>query len=98
MKNYLVAIPVVFGLPAMVFSIPPLMVLIPAMLPLGIQVAAPILCFVAALAVIVNGFIQPDFGSLYCVLALGAIIGMRNRCRNKPRKCRHHYCRHCGFS
>jgi ribose/xylose/arabinose/galactoside ABC-type transport system permease subunit len=82
----------------MVFSIPPLMVLIPATLPLSVQVTAAVFCLVAALSVIVNSFIEPDLGALHSVLALGAIIGMGNGYCNEPRKRRHHYCRQCGFS
>lgn len=68
----------------MVFSIPPLMVLIPAMLSLCIQIAAAILSFVAALSVIMNRFIQPHLGALHCMLTLGTIISMCNGYRNKP--------------
>ncbi len=93
-----IVVPVVRGLPAMLFPIPPLMVPIPATLPLGIQVVAAILRFPAVLAVVMNGFVQSGFGFFHGMLALGAIIGMRYRYCNKPRKRRHHHCRHCGFS
>ena len=74
------------------------MVLIPATLSLGVQVTAAIFCLVTALSVIVNSFVKPDLGALHCVLALGAIIGMRNGYCNEPRKRRRHHGCHCGFS
>jgi hypothetical protein len=67
----------------MLFSIPPLMALIPAMLPLGIQVA--IIRFPAMLPMIVNGPIQLRLGIFHRMLASPTVFAMRNRYCNKPR-------------
>ncbi len=98
LRNYLVAIPAALGLPAMLFSIPPLMVLIPATLPFGVQVPAAIFCFPAVVAMVANGPVQSRFGVLHGVLTPGAIIGVCNWYRNEPRKCRHYYCCYRSFS
>jgi hypothetical protein len=82
----------------MLFSIPPLMVLIPATLPFGVQVPAAIFCFPAVVAMVANGPVQSRFGVLHGVLTPGAIIGVCNWYRNEPRKCRHHYCCYRSFS
>lgn len=54
----MIVIPILFGLPAVLFSIPPLVVLFPATLAFSVQIAAPVLGFTAVFAVIVDGFIQ----------------------------------------
>jgi hypothetical protein len=82
----------------MLFSVPPLMVLIPAMLPFGIQVAAAIIRLPAMFSMIVNSPVQPRFGVFHCMLALRTIIGMRNRYCNEPRERRGQHRRYCGFS
>jgi hypothetical protein len=79
-----VAIPVVLGFPAMLFSIPPLMVLIPATLPLGVQIAPAIFCFSAVVPMSTDSLVESRFGVFYCVLALGSVIGVRNWYCNEP--------------
>jgi hypothetical protein len=83
-------IPVLFCLPAMLSPVPPLVVLIPATLPFGIQVATPILGFPAVVSMIVNGSIQPRFSALDGVLALcPVIVGVYQGHSHKPGKRRH---------
>jgi hypothetical protein len=80
------------------FTIPPLVVLIPAMLTLGIQIAAAIICVAAVVPLVMNGFVQPDFGLLYGVLAPGSVVGVCYRNGYKPGKRGHHNRCNCCFS
>jgi hypothetical protein len=80
----------------MVVAIPPLMVLVPAMLPFRIQIATALICFVAALTVIVNGPVEIGLSFLDCVLALRPVIGVCYRHCNKPRKRGYHNRCYCG--
>jgi len=83
----------------MIVPIPPLMEVVPAVLSLGIQVAASIVGFVAVLSMIMDSFVQPCFRPLDRVLALRAIIiGVHERYCNKPRQCCRQNCRYCCFS
>lgn len=54
----MVVIPSLLGLPAMFFSIPPLVVLIPTMLAFGIQIAAPVVGFATVIAMVTNRSVQ----------------------------------------
>jgi len=87
-----IVVPVLLSLPAMVMPIPPLMVRIPAPLPLGIQIAATVVSFMAVFSMVVNSFIQPGFRFLDCMLALRAfVIGVHQWYCEKPReRCRQH--------
>jgi hypothetical protein len=79
----------------MVFTVPPLMVMIPAMLPFGVQITPALVRLMAALAVIVDGPIEIGLGLLDRVLALRPVVGVCYRHRNKPRKRSYHnrcYC------
>jgi hypothetical protein len=82
----------------MVVAIPPLMVLIPAMLALGVEIAAAVVGFVAALTVVSDGVVEIGFGFLDCVLAFRSVIGVRywNGC--EPGKRGQHNCCKCGVS
>jgi len=71
--------PIVLSLPAMVFAIPPLMILAPATLSFGIQISTPIISSAAALAVVVDRFVQSCFGLFDGVLALLSFIGVHER-------------------
>jgi hypothetical protein len=73
------------------FAIPPLMVLIPAMLPLGIQLVPAGIGFAAVVAVVANRSVEIGFGFLDCMLAMRPIIGVRYWDCNKPGKRRHHH-------
>jgi uncharacterized membrane protein len=65
-----VTIPVLLGFPAMIFSVPPLMVLIPTVLAFGVQVAAAIIGIAAVLAFIVDGFVESGLSFFNRMLAL----------------------------
>jgi hypothetical protein len=95
----MIVIPSLLGFPAMFFSVPPLMVLLPAMLPLGIQIAAAVVSLRAVIAMIVDGSIQVCLRFFDGMLALRSIIGMGQwrRC-HKPHKGRSYYPRHGGLS
>ncbi len=83
----LVAIPTVFGLPAMIVAVPPLMVAIPTACAFGVQIAAPVIGLSAALAIVGDGVIQPRFRLFHGTLAMGsAIVGGRGRSRHKECK------------
>jgi hypothetical protein len=57
-RSVVIVIPILFGLPTMFFSIPPLVVLFPATLAFGIQLATAVFGFAAVFAVIADGFVQ----------------------------------------
>lgn len=54
----------------MIFSIPPLVVLIPTMLAFGVQIAAPVIGLAAVIAVVVDGFVQSCLSFFDRMLAL----------------------------
>jgi hypothetical protein len=94
-----IVIPVLLGLPAMIFTIPPLVVLLPAMLAFGVQVAAAIFGLAAVFSIRVNGMIKPGFRFLDCMLALGTVIGVSlwGRC-HEEHKSAGDDCGYCCFS
>jgi len=57
------------GFPAMVLSVPPLMVLVPTTFALGIQVAAPVIGLRAVITMVVDCFVEPSFGLFDGMLA-----------------------------
>jgi hypothetical protein len=75
--------PIVLSFPAMIFAIPPLMILAPATLSLGIQIPPPVLGCAAVIAVVVDRFVQSYFGLFDCMLALLSFIGVHERCCHK---------------
>jgi preprotein translocase subunit SecD len=54
----MIVIPSLFGLPTMFFSVPPLVVLFPAMLTFGIQIATPGIGLGAVIAMLVDRSVQ----------------------------------------
>lgn len=76
-------VPVLLGLPTMIMAVPPLMILIPAALALGVQIAPPVFGIAAVLALVVNCFIKSCLRFFDGVLAMRSVIGVR------PRRCRH---------
>jgi len=76
-------IPVVLGLPAMVSSVPPLMILVPAALPFGVEISPPIIGLAAVIALVVDRSVQPRLGLFDCVLALLSVIGVHQGRRYK---------------
>lgn len=61
----------------MFLTVPPLMIFIPAAFALRVQVAAAVVGFVAAFAMVMNCLIEPCFSLFDCVLASRPVIGMR---------------------
>ena len=54
----MIVIPILLSLPAMFFSVPPLMVLLPTPLAFGVQIATPVFGLVTTLTVVRDGFVQ----------------------------------------
>ncbi len=80
-------VPVLFGFPAMFFPVPPLVILIPASLPFGIQIAPGVFGFSAVFAVVVDCLVQSRLRFFDCVLAMGTVIGVGlGRGGDKPHK------------
>jgi hypothetical protein len=99
LTKYVSVIPILLGLPTMVFSIPPLMVLIVAMLAFGIQIAPPRIGLGAVFAMIMDCFIQVCFRLFDGVLALRPVLGSCLWCRcYEHKQCSCYYCRDCAFS
>jgi hypothetical protein len=88
-SNSAVAIPILLSLPTMFFSIPPLVILVPAVLSFGIQLMATRISFGAPLAVIPNRLVESHLGMLNRMLTLGSIVGVHQRDRNEPGQRRH---------
>jgi hypothetical protein len=83
--------PVMFCFPTMFFSVPTPMVLIPASLPLGIEISPPILCRMTALAVIVDCLLQFRLRLFDRMLALRSVVCMGARRCHEKQEC------HCGY-
>jgi hypothetical protein len=93
----MVVVPILFGFPAVVSSIPPLVILIPAALPFCVQIPSPLLGFVAVLALFLDGSVEPRFCFFNCMLTLASVIGPRLRCcYDEPQYARYYEC-HCYF-
>jgi hypothetical protein len=90
--SLVVILPVVLGLPSMIFPVPPLVIGAPASFPLGIQFPPPVFGLAAALAIIMDRLIQPRFRLFNCVLTVRSVVGMRPRRRRKKCKSSHHNC------
>jgi hypothetical protein len=83
----------------MVFPIPPLMVLIPAVLAFGVQIAAAILGLRAVIAVVMDCSVQVCLRLFDGVLALRSVIGVGwRRSRYKHAQRPRYYCHYCTFS
>src|SRR5579862_2933945 len=81
----------------MFFPIPPLVILVPAMLPLGIELMATRIGLGTPFSVIPNRLIESHLGMLNRMLTLASVvIGVHQRDRNEPGQRRHQqggYCR-----
>ena len=75
--------PVVLCLPAVVFSIPPLMIGAPATFPFGIQISSPVVGGAAVFAVIMDRLVQPRFRLFDGLLALISLVRVHKRRRHK---------------
>jgi hypothetical protein len=83
----------------MLFPIPPLVISVPAPLPFGIQVAPPIVSFMAVVAMVVDRLIQVCLGFLDRMLAVRPVVGVGlRRSRYKPHKRRCDQGCYCYFS
>ena len=75
--------PVVLRLPAVVSSIPPLMMGAPATFPFGIQISPPVVGGAAVFAVIMDRMVQSRFRLLDGMLALVSFVRVHKRRRHK---------------
>lgn len=76
-------VPIMLSLPAMVPSVPPLMITIPTILAFGIQIPSPVFRLAAVLSLVMDRSVQSGFGFFDGVLAFRSIIGMDERRRYK---------------
>ena len=90
--------PVMLGFPSIFFSVPPLMIPIPATLPFCVQISPPVVGLMAAFALIMDRSIQPRLRFLDRMLAIASVIGVRSRHRGKHKKRTRHHRRHCCVS
>jgi hypothetical protein len=79
----------------MIFSVPPLVKLIPALFPFGIQIPPPVVGVMAVFAALLDRPVQFGFGFFDRMLALPPVIGARLRCRHEQQKCSRR--RHCHY-
>ena len=78
----IVAIPVAIVVPTLLSSVPPLVEAVPACFALGNESVTALASFFAALAMLLDGLVEPGFGLLDAALALSAVIvGSRRQCR-----------------
>jgi hypothetical protein len=87
-KLFLVVIPIVLVVPAVLVCVIPGVMSTPALFALIIQVSPTIFSFVAAGAVLADGIVKPYLGFLDVVLTLGAIVRLRHGCGDGA----HHRC------
>lgn len=83
--------PIVLSFPAMLFSIPPLVIRAPATLSFGIQISPPIVGCAAMLAVVADRSVQPGFRLFDGMLTLFLFIGVHERCCHKQHERPRHY-------
>jgi hypothetical protein len=90
-----ILVPSAFSFPAMFFCVPPLVMLLPAALAFGVQIAAAFFSLTAVLATVMDRSVESGLGFFDGVLALRSLIGTRARrgCyENQQRPC--YYCRY----
>jgi hypothetical protein len=73
----MVVIPVVLGVPALVLRAPPSVILVPAPLSLGVQIAPFRVCFMASLAMFADCFVEFGFRFVDSLFAVTVLIGSR---------------------
>jgi hypothetical protein len=79
-----------------IFAVPPLVKLVPTVLPFGVEIVTAGFGFVAVLAMLLDGLVEPGFRLLDRMLAPRPIVvGVHQRHRDEPEECSHHYCRNC---
>jgi hypothetical protein len=92
-KQCLAVVPSLLGFPAMFLAVPPLMVRIPAVLPLGVQIVPSAIGLRTVVAMVMNCFIQVHLSLLDGVLALRPLVGVGAWRRYKKHQRRRCYCR-----
>jgi hypothetical protein len=78
------------GFPAMIFSVPPLVILSPATFPLGIQIPPPFVRFAAVFTPVMDRLIEAYLCFFNGMLALRSIFGVRPRRGCKKHERSHH--------
>ena len=92
-------VPVVLSFPAMIFAVPPTVILVPTMLAFGVQIAAATIGLGAVLAMVMNCLVEVCFCLFDSMLALRVVIGAGGRRRGYEQEERpHRYRCHCCFS
>ena len=76
-----IIVPVLLGFPTMFFSIPPLVMLFPTPLALGVQITATIFGFAAVLALGMDGLVESCLRLFDRMLAMRSVIGVGPRGR-----------------
>jgi hypothetical protein len=86
----IIAVPISLIAPLMRPPVIPSVVLIPAAIPLGVQIAASFRSLPASFTVLANGVVKPGFCLLNTMLAFAAVIGIG---MNPGHGSEHEYCR-----
>jgi hypothetical protein len=80
----------------MVFAVPPTVILVPATLTFGVQIATAVIGIAAVLPLVVDRFVETCFSFFDGMLALGVVIGsrLRRRSYNQAQRscCNRRYC------
>ena len=82
-------VPVLFGLPAVFSSVPPLMVFVPATLAFGIQIPASALGLRAVIAMVMDGSVEVGLRFFNGMLTVRPVIGVSSRCCYEEQKCQY---------
>jgi hypothetical protein len=75
-----IVVPVLLGFPAMILSVPPLVILIPTVSTFGVQIPAAVFGLVAVIAMITDGSVEVGLRLFDGVLAVRPVIGVRSGC------------------
>ena len=85
-----VMVPIMLGVPLMVFRTPPTVILAPAALAFGIEVPATVGSLVAVLAMLPHRLVKLGFSSLDSFFAIAMVIGQRSRNTHHQRAAQRH--------
>ena len=94
-------VPIAGIVPAMIMSIPPSVISIPAAFPFCVQIAPLSFGLRTAFAVFADGIVQFHFRLLDFMLAFGVVVGISDGCSDKHRRakgggkkcCRRKFCK-----
>jgi hypothetical protein len=75
-----IVVPVLLGFPAMILSVPPLVILIPTVSTFGVQIPAAVFGLVAVIAMITDGSVEVGLRLFDGVLAVRPVIRVRSGC------------------